>query len=889
MKKFFKYIVLSVLAAACASCAKQEPLAFDHESPAFDTKDGVILIEAIMPSSTLAEDEIYICGPFNGGDAAVDNIDYQLEKSDFVSLKWGVYVNPANFVDGKTLADGFWFYSKKEGREVTVKNAEAVHTLDAVTGERYNVYVDRWASYYSTPEEETLPEHDGVRIYINDQTGWSSIALYQWGDVNDFGGGWPGMAVSGTETLAGKDYKYFQYTADIVGLAQNLIFNDNGGGTQLADYAITFDGTTDYFLDVTADGVTEGANPLEGNVATFPAHDGTRIYVVNQTGWDAVTLYQWGDVNDFGGGWPGASVTGTYSTGGVDYIYFEFGADIIGLAQHLIFSNNGDSQLADYDLTFDGSASDYFILITLDGAEAFDPGSSVTPGPVDPVDPPINPDDYYSLYIQNNTGWNALAIYSWGSFESDPDTNVEAFGGWPGATAYETITVADVNYERFLFSKDAEGSIAHLIFNNNDGGVQFNGPDLLLKDELFLCVTVTNDAVEIVDPRATYSIYVKDNSGWEVTALYAWGGAEIFGGWPGAQPVEELVIGGETWKRFEVNSSFNGLEEHLIYNNGNGAQFDGSTVVINKDYWFEISASEETVADVPSYKIYVDDQTGWDALTLYAWGDVELFGGWPGALPAGKENVSGKDYTVFTYPIDAIGKAENLIFNNNGAGSQLADYPVTLAGDMTLEISDSGASVPGKFSIYVQDESGWGAIALYAWGDSEVFGSWPGALPAETLSFSGKPWKRFDVNQADNGKNENLILNNNNGGEQFDLASVTLSKDFWYTCSATAGTEVDAPKVRVYVDNQTGWDAITLYQWGDVNNFGGDWPGAQPAGNEVIGGVDYVYFEFGSDILGLNQNLIFNNNGAGNQLPDYAVTFTQDLFLTVTASAVTAK
>ena len=901
MKKIFKYIILSVLAVVFASCVKPEQeLVFDHEKPAFSTKNGVILIEAIMPSSTVAEDAIYICGPFNGSDEAVGNMDYKLEKSELVNLKWGVYVDPAKFKGGKTLADGFWFCSEKEGREVTVKKTDAVHTLNAQAGERYNVYVDRWASYYDTPEDVKLPDHDGVRIYITDNTGWDAIALYQWGDVNDFGGGWPGMAVSGTVSIAKTDYKYFEYGDDIIGLAQNLIFNNNGGGTQLADYAIAFDGTKDYFLDVTADGVTEGKNPAGGGGPTWPTHEGVRIYVLNQTTWDAVALYQWGDVNDFGGGWPGLPVSGNYSTDGVDYIYFEYGTDIVGLSQHLIFNNNGGgTQLADYDLAFDGTVVDYFVKITDDGAEAFDPGGKLPPvDPIDPPEPPINPNDYFSVYVENNTGWNELAIYSWGSFDSDPETNVEAFGGWPGAVKYETIDVAGVPYDRFLFSKDAVGSVAHLIFNNNNGGVQFNGPDVILKDNMFLKVKVTNESMEVTDPRATYSIYVKNNSGWEDLALYSWGDSgngniEIFGGWPGAKPTDSVVVGGETWLRFEVNSTFNGLDErHLIYNNnGAGSQFDGSVIKLDKDYWFVISDTAEEAVGAPDYKIYVEDKTGWDALALYAWGDAELFGGWPGAQPKGKETVDGKEYTVFPFPMDAVGKAENLIFNNNGGGSQLSDYAVTLAGDMFLKITAGGASNPkaGKYSIYVQDGSGWDALALYAWGDAEVFGGWPGVQPAEVLSFEGKPWKRFDIAQADNGKNENLILNNNGGGSQFDLASVAFEKDFWYTITSTAGTEVAAPKVRVYVDNQTGWDAIALYQWGDVNNYGGDWPGKTVSGNETIGGVNYVYFEFDRDILGLNQNLIFNNNGGGTQLDDYAVSFKEDLFLTVTSSGVTAK
>ena len=41
-----------------------------------------------------------------------------------------------------------------------------------------------------------------------------------------------------------------------MGLSQNLIFNNNNGGSQLGDYAVKFE-KVPYFLTVTATGVDE--------------------------------------------------------------------------------------------------------------------------------------------------------------------------------------------------------------------------------------------------------------------------------------------------------------------------------------------------------------------------------------------------------------------------------------------------------------------------------------------------------------------------------------------------------------------------------------------------------------------------------------------------------
>ena len=243
MNKVLKHILLAGTAVlALASCAKQE-LLFDHEKPAMDTEPGKILIEAILPTTTAVEDQIFIAGPFAGDSAyVVNNSAYALKHSEVVSQKWFIYLDPSTFKEGLSLSDGFYFVNVEQGLERSVKNEDILHKLDAVAGERYNVYADRWRSYFANQnqKEEMLPEHDGVRVYILDQTGWDAIALYQWGDQNDFGGGWPGAQVAGTITFKGVTYKYFEYSDDIIGLSQNLIFNNNGEGTQLSDYALTF-------------------------------------------------------------------------------------------------------------------------------------------------------------------------------------------------------------------------------------------------------------------------------------------------------------------------------------------------------------------------------------------------------------------------------------------------------------------------------------------------------------------------------------------------------------------------------------------------------------------------------------------------------------------------
>ena len=145
------------------------------------------------------------------------------------------------------------------------------------------------------------------------------------------------------------------------------------------------------------------------------------------------------------------------------------------------------------------------------------------------------------------------------------------------------------------------------------------------------------------------------------------------------------------------------------------------------------------------------------------------------------------------------------------------------------------------------------------------------------------------------GKTLNLIFNNNGGGQQLADFAITVPEDeiflninAEYSVGPVEGNPrgADKKRVAVFVDDQTGWDGIALYQWGDVNNLGGGWPGVAVSGNAAVSGVDTKVFVI-DEALGKSENLIFNNGGNGTQLPDYAVKFERNAcYLTVTASGV---
>ena len=802
MKRILSYLTIPALFLAAAACAPKEEITFAHEEQAFDTRSDRILVEAILPQATAADDEVYIIGAFNGGEAAVGNSAYRLTRSAAIPAKWGVYVDPSAFQGGKTLADGFTFFNVQQGIERGPKNEDVSHILTIGLGEWANVYADKWAKYFEppvTPDTPTLPEHDGVRVYIIDETGWDVIALYQWGDVNNFGGGWPGMQVTGTWTCKGQEYKYFEYGDDIFGLGQNLIFNNNDNGTQLKDYNIHFDeGVKDYFLLVTADGVSEAPNPIDGG-SSDPR--------------DAMTeASPWGVIG---------SIASTGNSWGADEPMLTDGTWHVCLGLALTASDEFKFRKdADWGVNFGGAfeALGEPFEVKQDGANI-----------------KVAEDGTYDLFLNPETAQVVIV------------------------NAGDPVTLP-----------------------SGDGGDTPEPP--------------------VEQPKDPVTVYVQDLSGWDNLYLYMWGDKELCGGWPGVAVTETAKVGSSLYKKVVVEDA-ESRAENLIFNNNEGTQTDSYAVTLTGGELFVSLSADGVITPIdprhPDIRIYIQNQTNWDAIALYAWGDAEAFGGWPGATPVNTENVGDVDYLVFGLPAEMAGKELHLIVNNNGGGKQLDELVITVPEDeifLKINASYSLGPVDGnprgadkkRVAVFVDDQTGWDAIALYQWGDvNNLGGGWPGAQVGATVTIGETAYKVFFFEDA-LGLNQHLIFNNNGGGTQLPDYDLKFEKnEYFLQVTANGVTALDAPEtVVVFVDDQTGWDVISLYMWGDVNNLGGGWPGVAVGGEATVNGLPTKMFVV-DGAFGKAENLIFNNGGNGTQLPDYALKYERNAYyLKVTASGV---
>ncbi len=466
--RIYQVCIWCALAALLLPSCKQD-IVFDHEQTQFEPMTNAILIELIAPVGTAVDDEIYIFGAFNGLDekTALGQIAWQMEKASASDKKWGIYLFPSDFKDGKTLADGFSFVSKKAGGERNIKGEAVTHTIDASLGSVNNIWADRWAAYFSAGDDKV--EHNGPVVYVLDESGFGKLTLYMYGDQNDLNGGWPGMSVTGIETVNGKELAYFDIGEGNEGLTETLIFSDNGDA-QLADYGPVTFGSDPVYLHITGDGKVEELN-LDGVVG----HDGAVVYVLDGMNWGlATTLYMWGDLNDLNGGWPGMSVTGTEKIGDYTYLYFDMGEANNGLTEHLIFSNGGTSQRPDYDDYVIGE--DIYLYLGSEGAPVLiaDP---LNPGDVEWFDPVAAPKEQATIDIwfydatetlstmpdaEGNDSIIPLYVYAWGSSE--------VFSAWPG-TSLQTMDENSILGLTLRHTQIAGnvGDVFHLIVNNNNG------------------------------------------------------------------------------------------------------------------------------------------------------------------------------------------------------------------------------------------------------------------------------------------------------------------------------------------------------------------------------------------------------------------------------------
>lgn len=143
-----------------------------------------------------------------------------------------------------------------------------------------------------------------------------------------------------------------------------------------------------------------------------------------------------------------------------------------------------------------------------------------------------------------------------------------------------------------------------------------------------------------------------------------------------------------------------------------------------------------------------------------------------------------------------------LAWNITVASGDAANAAMALAID-NFSISASLPEIPdSEHYIYVIDNTGWDSLGLYAWGTSELFGTWPGQAVQGTTEIEGNTYKVFTLNATSG--SYNLIFNNWNNNEQLSDYTISEMRDYYFLIDKENGvTEISSEISNVEIGDCT--------------------------------------------------------------------------------------
>lgn len=225
--------------------------------------------------------------------------------------------------------------------------------LASITLDAENYYYATNGKYVVTvdPENPDIKYPDPATLYALDETGWGALYVYGWAENQpEIFGGWPGAALTETETIADITFKKTAFAGS--GIDYNLIFNNNDG-TQVD--GLTVPAGEDVYIKVTAD-------KLE--LMQKPGVEYVKIYIEDKTGWENLYVYAWADGGlELFGGWPGILATETETVNDVTYKVLT--AEKSETAWNFIFNDGASTQ---YDAATEVMDHNIFIVANPTGA-----------------------------------------------------------------------------------------------------------------------------------------------------------------------------------------------------------------------------------------------------------------------------------------------------------------------------------------------------------------------------------------------------------------------------------------------------------------------------------------------------------------------------------------
>ena len=469
---------------------------------------------------------------------AVNHADMYFTITDWTSGTWGTPVVITSLADAKLLAAGTEITTTGIVTYINGKNAYMQDATDGIllysTSNFTNFQVGdeividaKVASYGNAPELSNVILRNIVSSENTVNPILMTLAERVANPLQNFG-----MLVTINELTI---TAYDNY--------RNPTFSD--GTNTVVGYKFSMDTTAfpiGSVVDVTAIAAYFNNIQIQGNTAGVVMHEYEQVHYYIKNNWNGGSAWTWEEMSP-------VENNVLYEYTGV------FGGS--GVNINTMASDDGYTwfPVADFrtiDSTYVPQALDtiHFVYSIVDSALAVELVGRPAPAPV-------------QYYIKNN--WNGGSDWVWVEMNTVIDNVIYDYTGVFGGLGVDINTmasdagstwfpVADFRTIDSTYVPQALDTI-HFVYSIVDSA---------------LAVELVGRPEPIIIDSVTTILNITNVTGWENLYVYAWGGAEIFGSWPGEIALEQIIISG----------NYEGQTEHLIFNNGAGTQLADFDIVL---------------------------------------------------------------------------------------------------------------------------------------------------------------------------------------------------------------------------------------------------------------------------------------------------------------------
>lgn len=483
-----------------------------------------------------------------------------------------------------------------------------------------------------------------------------------------------------------------------------------------------------------------------------------------------------------------------------------------------------------------------------------------------------------TVYFKKPAGWTVPYVYIYNEYNENnvsfPGVKMTKIG--TDFYKYELTGWADAkvqfndNYDGHKTSTFDLATNGNMVYDDGAWKGYDNSYDLLIDPN------VAPDQEE----QGTSKVYFKNTQNWPDVNVYFYtnvgGFKEVNGGWPGVAMTDE----GNGLFSYTLPKAFEGAQ--ILFNTtGGNTQIPASggflapanSTMICEQIGDGQDGTWKEYVEAGTSKIYFRKPSDWAEPKIYAYAidgnsDSKVSGAvaaWPGVSMT---KVDGTE-TLYTYTFSSDSQNINVIFNDGNNQFPSSGGYELLAGES--KIYDNGSlrdfttddlaepeapavAGQGVTKVLFKNTENWSNAKIYYWQDGSPSIEWPG------VSMVNEGDNLYSYNLPKGYEKAKVIINNGNGKQTEDL-STKIGSTMEFVSSGERDGKLTGElisKSKVYFKNTKNWKSVKIHYWPD-GGLGTDWPGISMVdeGNDLYSYTMPDGFE--------NANVIFNNNGKGEQ------------------------